>query len=78
MDSVTVVKLDQKGRVLLPASLRRKLGTTRLEVRLVDGRIELVPLQTLKSLKGKYRNRLKTPWPELEEKAEELINTGKR
>ena len=43
-----------------------------------DGRIELVPLQTLKSLKGKYRNRLKTPWPELEEKADQLVRTGKR
>jgi bifunctional DNA-binding transcriptional regulator/antitoxin component of YhaV-PrlF toxin-antitoxin module len=75
---VTVVELDQKGRALLPASLRRKLGAKRFEVRLVDGRIELVPLQTLKSLKGKYRNRLKTPWPELEEKAERFVSGNKR
>jgi AbrB family looped-hinge helix DNA binding protein len=75
---VTVVELDRKGRALLPASLRKKLGTRRFEVRLVDGRIELVPLQSLKSLKGKYRSRLKTPWPELEEKAEKFVTANKR
>ena len=76
--TMTVVELDRKGRVLLPASLRRKLGTKRFEVRLVDGRVELVPLETWRSLKGKYRNRLRTPWPTLEEKAENFVSASKR
>jgi len=75
---VTLVELDRKGRALLPASLRRKLGTRRFELTLVDGRIELVPLQTLKSLKGKYRNRVKTHWSELEEMGEKFVSKNKR
>lgn len=75
---MTVVELDEKGRALLPASLRKKLGARRFEVKLTDGRIELVPLQNLKALKGKYKNRIKTPWSQLEEKAEKFVREGKR
>jgi len=76
--SLAVVELDEKGRVLLPASLRRKLGARRFEVRLVAGRVELAPLQDVKALKGKYRNRIKTPWAKLEEMAEKLVREGRR
>ena len=75
---LTVLELDEKGRALLPSSLRKKLGTRRFEVRLVDGRIELVPLENLKMLKGKYKDRLKTKWVTLEEKAEKFVRGGKR
>ena len=71
--TVTVVELDEKGRVLLPASLRRKLGVRRFEVKLVGDRIELLPVQDFRSLKGKYRERLRTPWVKLEEKAEKFV-----
>ncbi|HUK49701.1 MAG TPA: hypothetical protein VLV18_01600 [Terriglobales bacterium] len=70
---MTVVELDEKGRVLLPASLRRKLGVRRFEVKLVGDRIELLPVQDFRSLKGKYRERLRTPWVKLEEKAEKFV-----
>lgn len=73
MTTVTVVELDEKGRVLLPASLRRKLGVRRFEVKLVGDRIELLPVQDFRSLKGKYRERLRTPWVKLEEKAEKFV-----
>jgi bifunctional DNA-binding transcriptional regulator/antitoxin component of YhaV-PrlF toxin-antitoxin module len=73
-----VVELDEKGRVLLPASLRKKLRARRFEVRLVQGRIELVPIQDLKALKGKYRDRIKTSWPRLEEQAEKFVKNGRR
>jgi len=73
---LTVVELDEKGRVLLPSSLRKKLRTRRFEVRLVDGRIELVPLENLKMLKGKYKGRLKTKWATLEEKVEKFVRDG--
>ncbi len=75
---MTVVELDEKGRALLPAFLRRKVGARRFEVKLVGERIELVPLQDFKSLKGKYRNRLKTPWVKLEEKAETFVRDNRR
>jgi bifunctional DNA-binding transcriptional regulator/antitoxin component of YhaV-PrlF toxin-antitoxin module len=76
--SVTLVELDKKGRLLLPASLRRKLGARRYEVELVAGRIVLAPIQDLKALKGKYRSRIKAPWVKLEEKAEKLVRERKR
>jgi len=76
--TLTVVELDEKGRLLLPASLRRKLAARRFEVGLVAGRVELAPIQDLKALKGKYRDRIKGPWARLEEKAEKLVREGKR
>jgi len=76
--NLTVVELDEKGRLLLPASLRRKLGARRFEVGLVAGRVELAPIQDVKALKGKYRNRIKGPWVKLEEMAEKLVREGKR
>lgn len=75
---MTVVELDDKGRALLPASLRKKLGARRFEVKLIDGRVELLPLQNMKALKGKYKDRIKTPWSQLEEKAEKFVREGKR
>ena len=75
---MTVVELDEKGRLLLPASLRRKLGARRFELGLVAGRVELAPIQDVKTLKGKYRNRIKEPWGKLEEMAEKLVREGKR
>lgn len=68
-----IVELDPKGRVLLPASLRKLLGTRRFRVRIVREHIELIPLRGVKALKGKYRNRLKTPWARLEERAERSV-----
>jgi len=76
--SLTVVELDEKGRLLLRASLRRKLGARRFEVELVAGRVVLAPIQDVRALKGKYRNRIKAPWVKLEEMAEKLVGEGKR
>jgi bifunctional DNA-binding transcriptional regulator/antitoxin component of YhaV-PrlF toxin-antitoxin module len=75
---LTVVELDEKGRALLPAGLRKKLGARRFQVKLVEGRIELVPIQDLKALRGKYRDRIRTSWVKLEEKAEKFVRDGKR
>jgi len=75
---LTVVELDEKGRLLLPAPLRKKLGARRFELELVAGRVELAPIQDVKALQGKYRNRIKEPWAKLEEMAEKLVREGKR
>jgi bifunctional DNA-binding transcriptional regulator/antitoxin component of YhaV-PrlF toxin-antitoxin module len=53
--TLTIVELDEMGRLLLPASLRRKLGARRFEVGLVAGRAELAPIQDVKALEGKYK-----------------------
>jgi hypothetical protein len=75
---LTVVELDRKGRALLPVSVRKKVASRRFEVKVSKGRIELIPLEGVKSLKGKYAARMRSSWQELEEKAEILVNKGKR
>jgi hypothetical protein len=47
-------------------------------VGLVAGRVELAPIQDVKTLKRKYRNRIKGSWVKLEEMAEKLVREGKR
>jgi len=75
---LTIIELDDKGRALLPSSLRKKLRARRFEVRLTDGKLELVPLEDMKALKGKYRHLIRTPWVKLEEKSERLVRAGRR
>jgi bifunctional DNA-binding transcriptional regulator/antitoxin component of YhaV-PrlF toxin-antitoxin module len=75
---LTIVELDEKGRLLLPASVRKKLGARRFEVGLVAGRVELAPIRDVEALKGKYRNRIRAPWVKLEEMAEKIVREGKR
>jgi DNA-binding transcriptional regulator/RsmH inhibitor MraZ len=72
--TLTIVELDEKGRLLLPASLRRKLGARRFEVGLVAGRVELAPIQDVKALEGKYRNRIKGPWVKLDESRKQALD----
>ena len=76
--NLTTVELDEKGRALLPASIRKKLGARRFEVNLLDDRIELIPLGSVKALKGKHKGLLKEPWWKLEEKADRYVREGKR
>ncbi len=78
MGDVTIVELDEKGRALVPASIRKKLGARRFEVNLLDGRIELISLGSVKALKGKYKGLLKEPWWKLEEKADRYVREGRR
>jgi bifunctional DNA-binding transcriptional regulator/antitoxin component of YhaV-PrlF toxin-antitoxin module len=75
---MTVVELDDKGRALLPASVRKKMGTRRFEVKVVKGKIELTPLEDVRELKGKYANLIRSSWTEIEEKAERFVRQGKR
>jgi len=76
--NMTVVELDRKGRALLPASVRKKVASRRFEVRVSKGRIEFIPLEDVRSLKGKYATSVKSSWRELEEKAESFVNQRKR
>ena len=68
-----IVDLDEKGRVLIPAEIRRKIRSRRFRVSTHGGVVELEPLATLEELKGKYRHRIKSEWDVLEEKSEELV-----
>ncbi len=73
-----VVEADEKGRILLPAEIRRRLKTKRFKVTSKGNRVELEPLTAVEELRGKYRSLIKSEWDELEEKAEDLISKGRR
>ena len=68
-----VVELDEKGRVLIPAEIRRRIKSRRFKVSTRGGVVELEPLATLAELKGKYRHLIKSDWEALEEKSEDLV-----
>jgi AbrB family looped-hinge helix DNA binding protein len=73
-----VVEADEKGRILLPAEIRRRAGTKRFEVVAVEEHIELRPVPPAQSVKGKYKGIIRGEWEELEEKAEDLVAKQRR
>ncbi len=68
----SIVELDDKGRVLIPAEIRKRFRSRRFKVSARGNVVELVPLATVEQLRGKYRRLIRTEWEELEEKGEEL------
>jgi AbrB family looped-hinge helix DNA binding protein len=52
------VEIDTKGRVLIPSSVRRKIGSKRFEIRLEDNTIVLEGLPDPESVRGKYKGLL--------------------
>ncbi|KPV65260.1 MAG: hypothetical protein AOA65_0295 [Candidatus Bathyarchaeota archaeon BA1] len=75
---MTVVELDRKGRILLPAEIRKIVKAHRFELKVEKGRIELLPLPDPTHVKGKYKDLTKMSWDELEEKAEQFVVEGRR
>jgi bifunctional DNA-binding transcriptional regulator/antitoxin component of YhaV-PrlF toxin-antitoxin module len=73
-----VVEADEKGRILLPAEMRRRTGSKRFKLIAVKDHLELHPLPSAQSVKGKYRSVIKSEWEELEEKGEEFVTKRKR
>lgn len=49
------VVIDEKGRLLIPAKIRRELPSRALILRRLEDRIELIPLPDPRSLMGKYK-----------------------
>jgi len=75
---LTLVELDKKGRILLPAEVRKNFKTRRFALRVDRERIELLPMPDLGSLRGKYKSSIKPSWGELEERAEQLVIWSRR
>ena len=70
---MSIVELDDKGRVLIPAEIRRKVRSRRFKVSARGDVVELEPLPSLDQLRGKYRDLIKEEWDELEEAGEEFV-----
>lgn len=66
-----IVELDKKGRLLIPLKMRSDLPSTRLILKKLKDRIELIPLPDPKSLKGKYK--IKGTLREIEELQEKKL-----
>lgn len=73
-----VVETDSKGRILIPAEMRRRLHTNRFKVTEKGALLELEPLPRPKELRGKYRRIIKSEWDQLEEKGEEFVEGQRR
>jgi DNA-binding transcriptional regulator/RsmH inhibitor MraZ len=50
-----LIRYDKRGRLVLPAKIRKSLDSNLLFVRKTKNRIELIPLPDPKSLRGKYK-----------------------
>lgn len=68
-----IVELDRKGRVLIPAEIRKKMASRRFKLSMRGDVLELDPLPSLEQLAGKYRNLIKEEWEELEEAGEGFV-----
>lgn len=65
-----VIKYDKRGRLVLPAKIRKGLDSNLLLVRKARENIELIPLPNPKSLRGKYK--IEGKLSEIEELQEKL------
>jgi len=48
----TIIKIDQAGRVIIPAKVRRKFKTDKFELKVAETKVELIPVKPLESLFG--------------------------
>lgn len=72
------VELDDRGRLLLPAEIRNRLGTNRYLLKESEEKLELEPLPRAEEVKGKYEGLLDKSLEELEEDQEKFVRQGGR
>ncbi len=72
------VEMDEKGRVHIPATVRREVKARRFTLSLEKGRILMEPVKSPALVKGKYKGLLKVTMEELEEAQERLVTAGRR
>ena len=75
---VATVEVDDKGRVHIPADVRRELKASRFKLSLWKGRILMEPVQSPEMVRGKYKGLVKVSLESLEEAQERLVTRGKR
>ncbi len=78
MARAATVEVDEKGRVQIPASVRRELKTRRFKLSLDRGRILMEPVPPAEAVRGKYKGLIKVSMEELEEAQERFVAAGRR
>jgi len=77
----TIVKLDKRGRLVIPSRLRNKMRTSYLEIREKEGKLILIPIQDpLLALLGKVSRAkpLKPLSKAAEEEVERILREERR
>jgi len=72
------VEIDEKGRVHIPANVRREVKARRFTLSLEAGKILMEPVKSPALVKGKYKGLLKVTMEELEQAQERLVTAGRR
>ncbi len=72
------VELDDKGRVHIPAAVRRDLKARRFKLSLEKGKIIMEPVKSPETVRGKYRGLIKVSLEEMEEAQERFVTAGRR
>jgi DNA-binding transcriptional regulator/RsmH inhibitor MraZ len=72
------VELDDKGRVHIPADIRRELKARRFKLSLEKGRILMEPVKPAEAVRGKYKGLLKVSVEEMEEAQERFVTAARR
>jgi DNA-binding transcriptional regulator/RsmH inhibitor MraZ len=78
MAKAVTVEMDERGRVHLPADVRRELKTRRFTLSLEKGRILMEPVKAPVQVKGKYKGLIKVSMEQLEEAQGQFISEGRR
>jgi bifunctional DNA-binding transcriptional regulator/antitoxin component of YhaV-PrlF toxin-antitoxin module len=78
MARAVTVEIDEKGRVYIPANVRREVKARRFTLTLEDGKILMEPVISPALVKGKYKGPLKVSMEELEEAQERFVTAGRR
>ena len=78
MGMSAVVEADERGRILIPAEMRRKFKASRYKITARKDHLELEPLQDVDELYLSFASVIKSDWEKLEEKGEEFVSKGRR
>mgnify|MGYP003877397913 CR=1 FL=1 len=76
MPTQEIVEMDDRGRILIPSSIRKRLKSRMFSIQLLsEGALLLKPIrEEIEGLGGKYRGVIKaSSFEELEEAQEELL-----
>ena len=72
------MEVDAKGRVQIPAAVRRELKVRRFKLSLEKGVILMEPVKSPEAVSGKYKGLVKVSFEALEEAQERLVTGGRR
>jgi len=74
---IITVKMDEKGRVRIPAAIQRELKSRRFTLSFQEGKLLIEPMKSPETAKGRYKCLLKTSLEKIEEAQERFSSAGR-